>query len=121
MTDTNQLTHAGGSPGFSIDADVMFSDRKGRYKKVIERRQLKFARSLPDLDRFMEEGERARIIARGCSPMGLMEQIITGTVIVYIKRALFVFTDRRIFLYRRPNPINIVIPSPRSVMPTASP
>ncbi|MBF8269555.1 MAG: hypothetical protein HW386_1264 [Gammaproteobacteria bacterium] len=83
--------------GFPVDTDFMFSDHKGKYNKRIERRQISYAKTLPELNRFMDKDEKVLLIARGCSPMSFMEQYLTGWIIYYLKRAVFVFTNKRIF------------------------
>lgn len=87
----------GTSLDFTADTDVMFSDHKKRYRKRIERRQRKLARHIPFLGRFLDKGEHVLLIATGCSPMSIFEQFVTGVAIVFIKRSLFVFTNKRIF------------------------
>ena len=97
MAKTQPVIGNNSAPGFAANTEIMFSNHKGKYKKSIERRQLKFAQSLPDLNRFLEQDEKVQFIAQGCSPMGIFEQYITGLIIIYIKRAVFVFTNKRIF------------------------
>ena len=92
-----QAISAGNSPAFNIDTEVMFSDRKGHYKKRIEKRQRKLLKYLPDLDRFLTQDEKVLLVTTGCSPMGFLEWYVTGWVIYYIKRSLFVVTNKRIF------------------------
>lgn len=94
MTSTSPT---GGDLGFAADLEFMFSDHKGRHKARREKRQRKLARSAPFLGRMLEPGERVLLFCTGCSPFGLGEQLLTGAIIVYLKRALFVFTDRRVF------------------------
>lgn len=91
------LGPTGGDLGFAADLEFMFSDHKGRHKAGREKRQRKLARSAPFLGRFLEPGEKVMLLCTGCSPMGVFEQLLTGAIIVYLKRALFVFTDRRVF------------------------
>lgn len=83
--------------GYTADTEYMFTDHKGKYNKRIERRQISYARTLPELTRFMDKDEKVLLIARGCSPMSFMEQYLTGWIIYYLKRAVLVFTNKRIF------------------------
>lgn len=83
--------------GFPADLDFMFSDHKGRHKPGKEKRQRKLAGSAPFLGKVLEPGEKVLLFCTGCSPFGVLEQLLTGVIIVYVKRALLVFTDRRVF------------------------
>ena len=82
---------------FSANPGVMFSDHNGRRKKSIERRQTRLAAKVPFLARFLDEGERVLLLSTGCSPMGMLEQLLTGWIVYYLKRCMFVFTEQRIF------------------------
>ena len=83
--------------GFSIDPDIMFSNHKGQYKKRTEKRQISLARKLPNLERFLGQDEKVLLITTGCSPIGFLEWFVTGWIVFYLKRSLFVFTNKRIF------------------------
>lgn len=83
--------------GFPVDTALMFSDSKGKYRKRIEKRQRALLGKLPDLGRFLEPGEQVFLVATGCSPVGFLEWYTSGWVVYYLKRCLFVFTDKRIF------------------------
>jgi hypothetical protein len=37
------------------------------------------------------------LVTIGCSPVGILEQMLTGWLVFYLKQSLFVFTNRRIF------------------------
>jgi hypothetical protein len=68
------------------------------YKPRIEKRQRKLLQKITFLPSFLQEGERVLQVTTGCSPVSFVEQYLTGAIIVFIiKRALFVFTDKRIF------------------------
>ncbi len=82
---------------FSANPGVMFSDHNGRRKKSIERRQTRLAAKVPFLARFLDEGERVLLLSTGCSPMGMLKQLLTGWIVYYLKRCMFVFTEQRIF------------------------
>ena len=84
------------SIGFSIDPNIMFSDAKDRYKKGIERRQRNFAKKTQFLENILDDDEKVSLVTMGYSPMGIWEQIFTGSIIFYIKRSLFAFTNKRI-------------------------
>lgn len=97
MVNPEQVRKDDESLGFRADSDFMFSDAKQRYRERVERRQRKLARKTPFLGRFLEQDEKIRLLATACSPMSIWEQLLTGSIIIYIKRALFAFTNKRIF------------------------
>lgn len=83
--------------GIPIDPEMMFSNTKGVYKKRIEKRQRWLLAKIRFLKPFLEPDEKVILITTGCSPMSSLEQAVGGAIIFTVKRALFVFTDRRIF------------------------
>lgn len=84
------------SAGLLIDTDVMFSDRKGRYSKRVEKRRTKLLRKLGFIRRFLDPGERVLLVTPGCSPFSTVEQMTIGALwVILLKRAVFVFTDKR--------------------------
>ena len=83
--------------GLPLDREVMFSNHKSVYKKGIEKRQTKLLKKIAFLKRFLKEDERILLITTGCSPTSIWEQFLTGWIFVYLKRSLFVFTNKRIF------------------------
>jgi hypothetical protein len=83
--------------GLPHDADTMFADHNGVYKRRIEKKQRKLARKLPFLNGFLEDGENLLVITTAISPMSLFEWLTTGFVFLYIKRCLLVVTNKRIF------------------------
>jgi hypothetical protein len=80
-----------------VNPDVMFSDHKNIYKERIEKRQRKMLSKLSFIKPFLTEGETILCITTGCSPVSLLEQCLTGWIVFFLKRSLFVFTNRRIF------------------------
>lgn len=97
-TETMGMTAANAAPeSLPIERDSIFTDRQGRMKPRVEKRQRKLlAKVAPFLDAFLAPEEKIRLVTTGCSPFGLLEQLTTGWIITYVKRSLFVFTDRRI-------------------------
>jgi len=79
-----------------INQESAFSNHKNIYKRRLEKQQTKFLDKLTSLKPFFKEGEKILLIAPACSPMTLLEQLLAGYWIFYIKRAILVFTDRRI-------------------------
>ena len=79
-----------------VDTATAFSNHKGIYKQGIERRQRKLLKKLSFLGPFLDPSERILQVTTGCSPISFLEQLLTGAILYSLKRALFVFTDRRI-------------------------
>ncbi|UCC23548.1 MAG: hypothetical protein JSW23_05715 [Planctomycetota bacterium] len=86
------------SVDFPADTDTLFSNHKNIYQRRIEKRQRKLLQKITFLPAFLHQGERVLQVTTGCSPVSFVEQYLTGALLVFIvRRALFVFTDRRIF------------------------
>ena len=83
--------------GLPVRADICFSDHKDRYKKRIDKRQRKLLAKIDFIQPFLWEGEEILLVTTGCSPMSLFEQWLTGWIIYYQKRCIFIFTTMRIF------------------------
>ncbi|KPK36870.1 MAG: hypothetical protein AMJ65_15650 [Phycisphaerae bacterium SG8_4] len=83
--------------GLPVNPDVMFADHKNIYKGKIEKRQRKMLRKIPFIKPFLHDGETILCVTAGCSPVSVIEQFMTGWIVFYLKRSLFVFTDERIF------------------------
>jgi hypothetical protein len=85
--------------GLPVDTTILFSNHKGVYKPGVEKAKTKLLRKLAFLGRFLEADEKIAFVATGCSPYTTLEQMTIGAVwLVLIKRALFVFTDKRLLL-----------------------
>ncbi len=80
-----------------IDTDIIFSNHKKIYKKRIEKRQKKMLQKISFIKQFLKEDEKIFLVTTGFSPMSVMEQLLTGLLIFFLKRSLFVFTNKRIF------------------------
>jgi hypothetical protein len=80
-----------------LDRETLFSNHKGNYKKRIEKRQTKLLKKVAFLKNFLKEDERILLITTGCSPTSILEQLLTGWIFIYLKRSLFIFTNKRIF------------------------
>lgn len=79
-----------------LNEDVMFSNHKGVYKKGIEKRQRKVLAKAGFLKPFLRDGEEVLLISQACSPTSLIEQLTTGVMVYYLKRALLIVTNQRI-------------------------
>ena len=82
--------------GLPVDRKILFSNHKNVYKKKIEKRQRKLIVKLSFLKTFLKQDEQILQITSGYSPLGSLAQYVTGFVFVYLKRSLFVFTNKRI-------------------------
>lgn len=82
--------------GVPVDRETIFSDYKGRYKSRIEKRQRKLIVKTTFIKFFLLHNECIRCLTTGYSPISALEQLFTGLAFLFFKRAIFVFTDRRI-------------------------
>jgi hypothetical protein len=83
--------------GLPVNTDVMFTNHKDIYKQSVENSQRKLLQKVSFMKPFLHENETILCITTGCSPASLIEQFLTGWIIFYLKRSLFVFTNERIF------------------------
>lgn len=97
MRDLMSLSNRQEIAGLPVNPDVLFADHKNIYKKSIEKRQRKLLSKIGFIKPFLNENETILCITTGCSPMSLFEQFLTGWIVFYLKRSLFVFTNERIF------------------------
>jgi len=91
------ILHQENSLGLPLDREILFSNHKGNYKKRIEKRQTKLLKNVAFLKNFLKEDEKILLITTGCSPTSILEQLFTGWIFIYLKRSLFIFTNKRIF------------------------
>ena len=91
------ILHQKDSLHLPLDREILFSNHKGTYKKRIEKRQTRLLKNVAFLKNFLKEDERILLITTGCSPASILEQFLTGWIFVYLKRSLFIFTNKRIF------------------------
>jgi hypothetical protein len=82
--------------GLPVERDVIFADYKGNYKKRTEKQQRKLLVKSTFIKFFLKPDERILCLTTGFSPVSILEQLLTGPAFLFFKRALFVFTDRRI-------------------------
>ena len=80
-----------------VNTDVMFTNHMNIYKPAIEKRQRKLLQKISFIKPFLHDNETILCISIGCSPASLIEQFLTGWIIYYLKRSLFIFTNERIF------------------------
>jgi hypothetical protein len=83
--------------GLPVDTTLLFADKKGNYKKSLEAKRTKLLKKVTFLRDFLDPDERIVFVTSGCSPFSVLEAMTIGHLWIYlIKRALFVFTNKRI-------------------------
>jgi len=82
--------------GVPVERDTIFSDHKGVYKNRVEKRQRRLIVKATFVKFFLYHDERILCLTTGYSPITVMEQVLTGPAFLFFKRALLVFTDKRI-------------------------
>jgi len=82
--------------GVPVERDTIFSDHKGHYKNRVEKRQRQLIVKTTFVKLFLYHDERILCLTTGYSPISVLEQILTGPAFLFFKRALLVFTDKRI-------------------------
>ncbi len=82
--------------GVPVDRDTIFSDHKGNYKNSVEKRQRRLIVKTTFVKFFLCHDERILCLTTGYSPISALEQVLTGPAFLFFKRALLVFTDKRI-------------------------
>ena len=92
-----EIFHQEDSLNLPLNRDILFSNHKGTYKKRIEKRQTRLLKNVAFLKNFLKEDKKILLITTGCSPTPILEQLLTGWIFIYLKRSLFIFTNKRIF------------------------
>ena len=84
--------------GVPVDRETIFANHKGMYKSRIEKRQRKLIVKTTHLNInfFLHNNERIQCLSNGYSPIGMLEQLLTGLAFLLFKRAMFIFTDKRL-------------------------
>lgn len=80
-----------------VDSLIMFSNDKNVYKKSIEKEQNSLLKKLDFIKPFLKNDELIIFVAKGMSPTSILEQLLSGTALYWLKRSLFVFTTKRFF------------------------
>ncbi len=84
--------------GLPVDTAVLFADKRGVHKPRIEKNKMKLLAKLGFLSRFLDADEKIIFVTTGCSPFTTVEQMTIGAAwLIAVKRALFVFTNKRLF------------------------
>lgn len=84
--------------GVPVDRETIFTNHKGIYKSRVEKRQRKLIVKTThfNINFFLHNNERIRCLSTGYSPVGIFEQLLTGLAFLLFKRAMFIFTDKRL-------------------------
>ncbi len=82
--------------GLPVNRDILFSNHKNVYKQRIEKRQTKLTKKISFIKPFLKDDEEILLVTTGCSPISFLDQLLTGWVVFYLKRSVFVFTNKRI-------------------------
>ncbi len=84
--------------GVPVERETIFSNHKGMYKSRVEKRQRKLIVKTThfNIKFFLHNNERICCLSTGYSPVGIIEQLLTGLAFLLFKRALFIFTDQRL-------------------------
>jgi len=83
--------------GLPVHTGILFCAHKGAYQPRVEKSKTKLLRKLSFLGRFLDADEKIVFVTTGCSPYTMLEQATIGAAwVTLIKRALFVFTNRRL-------------------------
>ncbi len=83
--------------GLPVDRNLIFSNHKGTYRKKIEKRQRKLIVKISFLKFFLHYDENILLLTTGYTPVSIWEMLLTFPAYLFFKRALFVFTTKRIF------------------------
>ena len=98
-SEDSQLTSQPDRPifGLPVDTALLFCDKRGVHKQSIERKRTKLLAKVTFLRDILDPDEKIVFVTTGCSPFSALEQLTTGQLwLLMIKRALFVFTNKRI-------------------------
>jgi hypothetical protein len=80
-----------------IRKEICFTTHKDKYSEKIMNKQINILKKFsPFLKIGLEPGEEIFLAVHATSPMGLLEQITIGWIIVYVKRCILIFTNKRI-------------------------
>lgn len=82
--------------GIPVDRETIFQNHKGIYKKQMEKRQRKLIVKSTAIKFFLQENETISCLTTGYSPVPVLEQVLTGPAFLFFKRALLIFTNKRI-------------------------
>ena len=80
-----------------INKKICFTTKKEECSEKIMRQQMKILKSFsPFLKKILGPDEEIFLAVKATSPMAILEQFTIGWIIVYIKRCMLIFTNKRI-------------------------
>ncbi|MCP4746393.1 MAG: hypothetical protein GY874_09675 [Desulfobacteraceae bacterium] len=82
--------------GVPVDSSTIFTDHKNKHKLSFEKRQRKLIIKAAFVKFFLHKNENIRCLTTGYSPASMLERIFSGTSFLYFKRAILIFTSKRI-------------------------
>ncbi len=82
--------------GVPVDRETIFSDHRGIYKKKVEKRQRNLIVKSTFIKFYLHHNEQIRCLTTAYSPVNMREQLLTGPAFLFFKKALLIFTDKRI-------------------------
>lgn len=95
-----QLARVMPSGNTSVREDVLFSNHKGEERSGIRKRNTKALEKLrPALEQLLQPGEAVLYIARGRTPLTVLEQLTSGWWTYMLASAALVFTNQRILFF----------------------
>lgn len=82
--------------GVPVDRDTIFNNHKGAYKPKVEKRQRNLIVKSTSIKVYLHAGETIQCLTSTYSPITVLEQVLTGPSFLLLKRALLIFTNKRI-------------------------
>ena len=80
-----------------INREICFTTKKGEYSEKVMEQQTKILKSFsPFLKKILAPDEEIFLALKATSPMAILEQFTIGWIILYIKRCMLIFTNKRI-------------------------
>ncbi len=80
-----------------IQKETCFTTDKNKYSEKMMNQQTKILKKFsPFLKRILDPGEEIFLAVKATSPMAVLEQFTIGWIIVYLKRCILIFTNKRI-------------------------
>lgn len=83
--------------GVPVNREVLLTNHKNIQKKRTAKRQRKLVEKIKFIKPFIKDDEQVLLVTKGYSPSSTFEKYIIGWFFIYLKRSLFVFTNKRIF------------------------
>ena len=84
--------------GLPVDRNIIFSSHKNVYRKKIEKRQRGLLVKISFLKYFLDCDEKILLLTTGHSAVKFWELLLTFPAFFFLRKALFVFTTKRIFI-----------------------